>query len=151
MPGHYGMRGPKWLEEINLTDSDSGGYWEGQGWDHQALVKTTARFDTPPADSLLRSGPVPLAGVAFAGIRGVQIVEWTADGGRTWSAAELKPPLSPLTWVLWRATWTPTREGAYTLQVRARDARGELQASETGPSFPSGATGYHTIRVTVTK
>jgi hypothetical protein len=87
--------------------------------------------------------------VAFAGARGVQEVEWSADGGRSWSAAELQPPLSPLTWVLWQAVWTPPGEGAYTLVVRARDGGGELQTSQVAPSFPSGATGYHTIRVNV--
>jgi hypothetical protein len=74
-------------------------------------------------------------------------VEWSADGGRSWAAAELSPPLSPLTWVLWRASWTPPREGAYSLKVRARDGHGDLQSSELAPSYPSGASGYHAIRV----
>lgn len=151
IPGHYGMRGPKWVEEINVTDSDSGGYWEGQGWDHQAIVKTTARFDSPRDGAFLRSGAVELAGVAFAGVRGVQAVEWSADGGKSWAAADVKPPLSPLTWVLWRATWSSAREGAYTLQVRARDGQGNWQSSQAAPSFPAGATGFHQIRVTVSR
>ena len=149
IPGRYGMRGPKWLEEIELTESESGGYWEAQGWDHQAIVRTTARFDVPDDGAILRSRAVELGGVAFAGARGVQEVEWSADGGRTWSAAELRAPLSPLTWVLWQAVWTPPGEGAYTLVVRARDGGGELQTAQVAPSFPSGATGYHTIRVNV--
>lgn len=147
IPGHYGMRAPKWLDEIELTDSEAGGYWEGQGWNHQAGVKTTSRFDTPLDGALVGPGQVSLAGVAFAGTRGVQAVEWSADGGRSWAAAELSPPLSPLTWVLWRASWTPPREGAYSLEVRARDGHGDLQSSELAPSYPSGASGYHTIRV----
>jgi DMSO/TMAO reductase YedYZ molybdopterin-dependent catalytic subunit len=151
IPGHYGMRGPKWLDEIELITSEGGGYWENQGWDHQAVVKTTARFDTPTDGALLRSGAVDLAGVAFAGLRGVQAVEWSADGGRSWSPATLQPPLSPFAWVLWRASWTPPREGAYTLQVRARDGRGDWQSSQNTPSFPNGASGYHTIRVTVSR
>lgn len=149
IPGHYGMRAPKWLDEIELTDSESGGYWEGQGWDHQAVVRTTSRLDAPRDGAVVGRGQVPLAGVAFAGTRGIQAVEWSADGGRSWTAAELSPPLSPLTWVLWRASWTPPREGSYTLQVRARDGRGALQSAERAASFPSGAAGYHTIRVNV--
>jgi hypothetical protein len=151
IPGHYGMRGPKWVEEINVTDSDTGGYWEGQGWDHQAIVKTTARFDSPRDGAFLRSGAVELAGVAFAGVRGVQAVEWSADGGKSWTPASIKPQLSPLTWVLWRAPWSSAREGAYTLQVRARDGQGNWQSSQAAPSFPAGATGYHQIRVTISK
>ena len=149
IPGHYGMRAPKWLDEIELTDSESGGYWEGQGWDHQAVVRTTSRLDAPRDGAVVGRGQVPLAGVAFAGTRGIQAVEWSADGGRSWTAAELSPPLSPLTWVLWRASWTPPREGSYTLQVRARDGRGALQSAERAASFPSGAAGYPTIRVNV--
>jgi DMSO/TMAO reductase YedYZ molybdopterin-dependent catalytic subunit len=149
IPGHYGMRAPKWLDEIELTDSESGGYWEGQGWDHQAVVKTTSRFDTPQNGALLGPGRAELAGVAFAGIRGIQAVEWSADGGRSWAAAELSPPLSPLTWVLWQASWSPPGDGAYALQVRARDGKGDLQTPQVAASFPNGASGYHTIRVNV--
>jgi hypothetical protein len=87
--------------------------------------------------------------VAFAGVRGVQAVEFSADGGHTWSAAELKPPLSALTWVLWSASWTPTKEGAYNVQVRARDGEGQLQRAQQAPSFPNGASGYHSIFVNV--
>ena len=41
------MKGPKWLTSINLVDHESGGFWEAQGWDHNAFVRTTARFDVP--------------------------------------------------------------------------------------------------------
>jgi hypothetical protein len=51
--------------------------------------------------------------------------------------------------VLWTATWTPTSEGVHTLAVRARDGGGGLQDSGQAPSYPSGATGYHVIQVTV--
>jgi DMSO/TMAO reductase YedYZ molybdopterin-dependent catalytic subunit len=149
IPGRYGMKGPKWLEEIEVADSERGGFWEQQGWDADAGVLTTSRFDTPGESQQLHLGDVELAGVAFAGTRGVRAVEWSADGGRTWRPADVKAPLSPLTWVLWRATWTPAGEGVHTLVVRARDGRGDLQTDRRAPSFPSGATGYDTIRVTV--
>jgi hypothetical protein len=143
------MKGPKWLDEVELVRSPVNGYWEDQGWDRDAVVKTTARFDTPRDGFILKLGPIPLAGVAFAGVRGVQAVEYSADGGRSWTAAALQPPLSALTWVLWSATWTPAAEGAYTLLVRARDGAGKLQTSSIAPSFPDGASGYHSVRVSV--
>ncbi len=149
IPGRYGMKGPKWLEEIDLAAAEGGGFWEEQGWDSQAVVKTTSRFDSPRDGAVLRVGPISLAGVAFAGRRGVQAVEWSADGGRTWSAADVKAPLSPLTWVLWSATWTPAGEGVRTLVVRARDGGGDVQSNQQAASYPSGASGYHTIQVTV--
>jgi hypothetical protein len=94
--------------------------------------------------------PAVLAGVAFAGLRGVRAVEWTADGGRTWRPADLEPPLSPLSWLRWSADWTPVSEGSYQLMVRAHDGTGQVQTSNELPSYPSGATGYHRVQVAVT-
>src|SRR5579859_1324389 len=151
IPGHYGMKGPKWLQTINLVEHESGGYWEQQGWDHNALIKTTARIDSPQDGAIVKLGPVALAGVAFAGTRGIDRVEYSTDGGATWKAAQLDAPLSPYTWVLWQAAWTPASEGAYTLKVRATDGTGARQDGRSSPSYPSGASGYHTIGVDVSR
>jgi DMSO/TMAO reductase YedYZ molybdopterin-dependent catalytic subunit len=151
LPGHYGMKGPKWLDSIDLVDHESGGYWEMQGWDHNAVVKTTARFDVPRDGDIVKLGTVSLSGVAFAGTRGVSKVEYSTDGGRNWMPADFKPPLSPLTWALWSAVWTPGREGSYQLQVRATDASGAVQEAKAAASYPGGASGYHTIQINVAK
>jgi DMSO/TMAO reductase YedYZ molybdopterin-dependent catalytic subunit len=151
VPGHYGMKGPKWLTSINLVDHESGGYWEQQGWDHNAVVKTTARFDMPHEGDIVKLGAIDLAGVAYAGTRGVTKVEYSTDRGSSWTAAVLSTPLSDLTWVLWKATWTPASEGSYTLLVRATDRTGAVQGSGGAASYPGGAAGYHTIRIDVAK
>jgi hypothetical protein len=151
IPGHYGMKGPKWLDSITVVDHESGGYWEAQGWDHNAVVKTTARFDVPRDSDIVPLGPVTLAGVAFAGTRGISKVEYSTNGGRTWADAPFRPPLSPLSWVLWQADWTPGAEGAYSLEVRATDSSGALQSAQAAPSYPTGASGYHTVRIAVSK
>lgn len=151
IPGRYGMKGPKWLDSIAVVDHESGGYWEQQGWDRNAVIKTTARFDVPSDGDIVALGTVSLAGVAFAGTRGVSKVEYSTDGGRTWTEASFKPPLSHLTWVLWQADWTPGKEGAYDLRVRATDGAGALQSSQSAPSYPGGASGYDTVRIAVSK
>jgi len=151
IPGHYGMKGPKWLDSITVVDQESGGYWEQQGWDHNAVVKTMSRFDVPADGDIAKLGPVLLAGVAFAGSRGISKVEYSPDGGKTWTEAPFQPPLSPLTWVLWQSQWTPPKEGAYTLQVRATDNTGALQTSAQAASYTSGSSGYHTVRIAVGK
>ena len=150
LPGHYGMKGPKWLDSIELVDHESGGYWEAQGWDHNAVVRTTARIDVPRGGDIIKLGDIALSGVAFAGSRGVSKVEYSTDG-RSWITADLKAPLSPMTWVLWSAVWTPAVEGDYQLRVRATDGTGVTQEARGAGSFPSGATGYHTIHVIVSK
>jgi len=151
IPGHYGMKGPKWLDSIEVVNHESGGYWEQQGWDHNAVVKTTARFDVPREGDVVQLGLVPLSGVAFSGTRGISAVQYSPDNGRNWVQADFKPALSPLTWVVWSATWTPGVEGAYTLLVRATDGEGSIQDSASAPSFPAGASGYHTIRIAVSR
>jgi DMSO/TMAO reductase YedYZ molybdopterin-dependent catalytic subunit len=151
IPGHYGMKGPKWLDSIDLVNHESGGYWEQQGWDHNAIVKTTARIDVPRDGDLVKLGPVSVAGVAFAGTRGISQVEVSTDGGSTWKSASFKAPLSPLTWVLWTFDWTPAREGAYRLMVRATDGMGAAQDSRGAASYPSGASGYHTVQIDISK
>ena len=151
IPGHYGMKGPKWLDRIDLGTQETRGYWEQQGWDHNALVKTMSRIDLPRDGDILHVGAIAIDGVAYAGTRGITKVEYSTDGGSTWNAASMDPPLSTLTWVLWHATWTPGAEGAYRLMVRATDGGGSLQGSGLAPSYPSGATGFHTIGVNVAK
>ncbi len=151
VPGHYGMKGPKWLQSIELVDKETGGYWEQQGWDHNAVVKTTSRIDVPADGAIYRIGALQIAGVAFAGTRGISKVEYSTDGGHSWNQATLAAPLSPLSWVLWTAPWSPASEGAYTIVVRATDGSGSLQSSSNAPSFPSGSSGYHTVRVEISK
>lgn len=151
IPGHYGMKGPKWLDGIELGNQETRGYWEQQGWDHNAVVRTTARFDAPRDGEIIKLGTIDVGGVAFAGTRGVTKVEYTTNGGSSWTVAAMDPPLSPLTWVLWRGTWTPTAEGAYRLMVRATDGSGKVQESQSAPSFPDGASGFHTVQVNVSK
>jgi hypothetical protein len=151
IPGHYGMKGPKWLDSITVVDHESGGFWEQQGWDHNAVVKTTARFDAPADGDIVKLGPVSLAGVAFAGTRGISKVEYSTDSGKTWNPAAFATPLSQLTWVLWTAEWTPGAEGAYELRVRATDGTGALQTAQSTPSYPTGASGYHTVHIAISK
>ena len=151
IPGHYGMKGPKWLDAIDLVNHETGGYWEQQGWDHNAIVKTTSRLDAPRDGDIIKLGAIDVGGVAFAGTRGISKVDYTIDGGTNWITAPFDPPLSNLTWVLWRATWTPSAEGAYRLMVRATDGSGTLQDSRGAGSYPSGASGYHTIQVNVSR
>jgi DMSO/TMAO reductase YedYZ molybdopterin-dependent catalytic subunit len=149
IPGRYGMKQPKWLDSIDLVKEEARGYWEQQGWDHNAFVKTTSRFDVPADGEIVKIGAIVVGGVAFAGKRGISKVEYTTDGGRSWQPAAADPPLSKLTWVIWRGTWTPGSEGSYRLMVRATDGMGNRQDSESAASYPSGASGYHTIHVSI--
>ena len=69
--------------------------------------------------------------------------EISMDGGETWEQAEIKPALSPFSWVLWHKEWTPTQKGNHGLVVRATDGVGHLQSAEEAPPIPDGASGFH--------
>lgn len=151
IPDRYGMKGPKWLEEIGTTgDKDYRGYWEERGWDDRAEVKTTSQALVPADGTVVPVEAAVIGGIAFSGAKGIAQVEVSADGGKTWRKATLKPALSPYTWVLWTAEWKPPAPGRYKLTVRAEDASGIPQISAPHDPAPSGATGYHTITVQVT-
>jgi hypothetical protein len=90
-----------------------------------------------------------ICGIAFAGDRGVSRVEVSTDGGKSWSEAVLREPLSPFTWVLWHFPWAPAAAGTYRVVVRATDGRGEVQTARQAPPVPSGSTGWHGVDVTV--
>jgi DMSO/TMAO reductase YedYZ molybdopterin-dependent catalytic subunit len=144
--GNYGMKNPKWLTEIEVVNHQYEGFWEGRGWTKPAIVKTWSRIDTPPSGTAVgRSATV--AGIAYAGDRGISRVEVSTDGSRTWNQAELKTPLSGLTWRLWRYTWDLTARGEFGAVVRAYDGRGGVQLSQFTDPYPSGATGYDAIEV----
>jgi DMSO/TMAO reductase YedYZ molybdopterin-dependent catalytic subunit len=147
IPGYYGMKQPKWLTAIEIVTHDYQGYWEERGWADEAVVKTLSRIDAPAHRSQTPAPGVPIGGIAFAGDRGISMVEYSSDGGTTWQEARLKPALSPYAWTLWMGMSVLPAEGAYLLAVRATDGRGNLQEERVTEPLPDGASGYHKLRV----
>lgn len=151
VPNIYGMKNVKWLREIRLETFDFKGYWQEQGWNDTAIVNTGARIDVPGTTLRWNGGDVPLAGIAFAGARGIKAVELSFDEGKSWQAATLETPPGPLTWVRWVYRWTPPSATRLTMWARAVDAGGEVQTPVRREPYPDGATGYHAITVNVVK
>ena len=152
IPDRFGMKGPKWLTAIALSETDEPGYWEQRGWDQQAREKIMSRIDLPQAGDTVPAGTTfPVTGIVFAGDRGVARVEVSADGGETWTDARLEDasvaPLGPLTWVRFRAEVAAARPGRATVVVRATDGTGALQVEEPSPPLPDGATGWQRLEV----
>jgi DMSO/TMAO reductase YedYZ molybdopterin-dependent catalytic subunit len=148
-PGIYGMKNVKWLQRIEVVDYDYRGYWQrSDGWDNIAEIKTASRIDVP-AELTMVAGEAVVAGVAWAGDRGIRGVEVSLDGGRTWTRAVLRRELAPAAWRQWRLPWRPGPPGRVLLKVRATDGRGALQTAQERPPHPSGSSGYHEVDVVV--
>ncbi len=143
-PGHYGMKQPKWVTRIRFASVDQPGYWENNGWDEQAIVKTMSRIDAPADGAALPAGAVRFAGIAFAGSRRISGVELSWDGGKRWQPADLADEFSPYAWRFWHLSAT-LAAGHYSVRVRARDGQGNLQSAASAPTLPNGADGYHAI------
>lgn len=149
VPGLYGyIASVKWLTEIELTTFDAfDSYWVRRDYADRAPVKTMSRIDTPRSLSKPTAGTIPIAGVAWAQTRGIAKVEVQVDDG-DWAEAELAEALNEDTWRQWILP-VELDPGFHTLKVRATDADGELQVEERADPLPDGASGWHTIRISV--
>lgn len=150
IPGLYGfISATKWLRRLTLTTyAARSSYWTDRGWATDAPIKIASRIDTPRALQQLPAGDVVVGGVAWAQQHGgVARVEVQIDGGR-WQRAELGPSGGNDYWRQWYLRW-PATPGQHTLTCRVTDGAGQVQTAVRATPFPGGASGLHTIVVTV--
>src|SRR5207245_278306 len=97
VPNIYGMKNVKWIRSIEVVNYDFIGYWQRQGWSDSAPVNTNTRIDLPGRNVRWSGGAITVAGIAFAGARGISKVELSTDGAKSWGQATLEAPMGPLT------------------------------------------------------
>src|SRR5438874_13224460 len=102
VPNIYGMKNVKWIRSIEVVNYDFIGYWQQQGWSDSANVNTNARIDLPGRSVRWTGATIIVAGIAFAGARGISKVELFTDGGKSWGDASLETPMGPLSCRWWR-------------------------------------------------
>jgi DMSO/TMAO reductase YedYZ molybdopterin-dependent catalytic subunit len=142
-PGWYAMDSVKWLRRIVvLGPNDRPASFHRAGMDrlYNRVVKTergpvVTRLSSIQVKSVIAS-PSPgvklLAGVhviwgfAWTGAGAIREVQFSLDGGGTWTQAKLEGSPAPLRWIRWRYNWTASR-GDYVLMSRAIDERGNQQ------------------------
>ncbi|MGW6010137.1 sulfite oxidase [Streptomyces sp. NPDC055210] len=149
VPGLFGyVSACKWIKDIELTSFDDyDAYWVKRDWARQAPIKTQSRIDTPKPFARPKAGSVMVAGVAWAQHRGIDKVEVRVDDG-PWQEARLAAEDSRDTWRQWSYDW-PATEGGHTLTVRATDRTGTVQTEKRTGTVPDGASGRHSVVVTV--
>jgi len=151
-PGRYGMKQPKWITRIELIRGEHIGYWEGQGWSREAIIKPNSRIDAPRS-GMLPPQPVEIRGIAFSGPAGIARVEVSVDDGRTWQAAELTRGPTPYVWTVWRYRWEHPEEGDHVLRARVVQNDGYVQPRGRGRllggTFPDGTDEQHAVPVVI--
>ena len=149
VPGLYGyVSATKWVTELKVTRfADDAGYWTPLGWSARGPVKLSSRVDTPRNGDSVGPGPAVIAGVAWSQHVGISRVEVQVDDG-AWNEATLAVDLSIDSWRQWFIPWTAT-SGTHSITVRATDANGVVQTEAVADVAPDGATGWHSIGVSV--
>jgi DMSO/TMAO reductase YedYZ molybdopterin-dependent catalytic subunit len=144
--GWYGMASVKWLTRIVVTDKPHNGFWQTfdySRWDRSGaspqLVPVTAIepkaviVSPAPAAFVKAGAEYTVSGVAWAGENAVAKVEVSADGGKSWAAAEVKEK-QPLAWSHWTWKWAvPKLGGPASLLARCTDDKGRTQPEKRDP------------------
>jgi hypothetical protein len=128
---------------------------DGQGVETRILESMPVRsIVTAPADgSRYPEGTrtIEVRGAAWAGDETVRRVDVTADGGATWTAADMQPPRNRYDWVRWRVSLALPGDGFYEIFARATDAQGRAQPFRAANWNPNGygCNVMHRVAITV--
>jgi DMSO/TMAO reductase YedYZ molybdopterin-dependent catalytic subunit len=148
VPGWYGMASVKWLQRVVLVDRPFRGYFKSSDYTYweqrpglpmqllpvtesevKAQIARPATREVVPADAIYR-----VHGAAWAGEAEVTQVQVSADGGATWTSANLLGQPVPYSWRFWEFHWrTPAQPGRVSLMARAMDSRGRVQPLQRDP------------------
>jgi sulfite oxidase len=169
VPGYIGARSVKWLSRITVQEEPSDNYFQAKAyrlfpasvdgsnvvWDEGMMLGTfnvNSLICEPVGGATLAAGPVTVRGWAFAGERAVERVDFSANGGQTWTVADLAPARSRWTWRLWQTT-VDLAPGSHELVCRAWDT-----AAQTQPESPAHVwnfkgymnNAWHRVHITCT-
>jgi DMSO/TMAO reductase YedYZ molybdopterin-dependent catalytic subunit len=146
VPGWYGMTHVKWLSRITVLAEPFRGYQNEHGYrlrsDPEEPGEPVTRIQprslmVPPGipefmtrRRVVDAGPQVVRGRAWSGRAPIERVEFSEDGGRSWTDAELDAASPhPFAWRGWSHAWDAApRERV--LCCRATDASGESQPLE---------------------
>ena len=148
VPGWYGVASVKWLVGIRALATPFTGYFQadsyvykgGPGFPDDTPVgpmRVRAIIASPEDGARVSAGDVEVRGSAWSGAGAVTRVEVSADRGRTWIEAALKPSGARAA-TGWTAVVRLGGPGDGELRARATDAAGNTQPDDP----PWNALGY---------
>ena len=164
VPGWIGSANIKWLgrivvsSEMMWTRNNTTSYVligdeyppEGESTGVSVTTQVIKSALALPWPAELAAGRQRIHGYAHSPAGPISRVEWSADSGRTWTAAELLNHQSELSWARFEFAWD-AKPGERTITTRATDVAGNTQPV----SVPFNQKGYlfnqplpHPVRVT---
>jgi sulfane dehydrogenase subunit SoxC len=162
VPDWYGMASVKWLRSITAIAEPFEGvqqtllyqYRRGEGDPGTPVTHKKPRaLMVPPGipEFLSRVRHVPtgrtqIQGRAWSGQGTVNLVEFSSDGGRSWSDARLEPRPAAHGWTAWSYSWDASEPGKYELCVRATDDTGDVQPLKAGDAWNQGGYGVNAVQ-----
>jgi DMSO/TMAO reductase YedYZ molybdopterin-dependent catalytic subunit len=139
------MQNVKWLTRITVLEEPFEGYQnavsyrlygeDGEPGDPVTRMLPRSLMIPPGVPEFLtrerrlEPGPVTLSGRAWSGHGPIERVDVSTDGGTTFDAAVLDPPVGPNAWRGWSFDWD-AEPGEHELCSRATDAAGNTQPLE---------------------
>jgi DMSO/TMAO reductase YedYZ molybdopterin-dependent catalytic subunit len=149
IPGYYGNMNVKLLTTLLFAAAESPSAFQSVGYRMPLVPVEPGQFEandytvynsvptyghkiksvifSPLPDDGAKAGDTEITGVAFNdGEAAITMVEVSADGGKTWQVAEIKPAESPWAWFHWSAK-AKLVSGTNVLMCRATDALGRTQ------------------------
>ena len=153
VPGYFATYWMKCLSNIRVLDKPDENFWMKTAYripdtprgtttpqEFSAGSVKTIPINRMPVRSFLVSpdggGKIPagmtvqLKGIAFSGYGRIARVEISADGLKTWQAAQLGEDHGPYSFRTWQFPWKATSPGRLTIAVRASDEKGNTQPDE---------------------
>ncbi|XP_013093261.2 sulfite oxidase-like [Biomphalaria glabrata] len=152
IPGVVGARQVKWLNRIYFSSEESTSHWQRNDykgfnpsvdWDNVNFDKSVSITELPVTSAICEpvegtdlekdSETVTVKGYAYSGGgRGIIRVDVSADGGKTWTEANLKPngqtPYTSYAWTLWEVDLSlPQDADETTLVAKAVDISYNVQ------------------------
>ena len=159
LPGWEGVLNVKWLRSLKATAgpimsrNETARYTEllpsGKAQMFTFTMEAKSLITSPSSGMALKPGLHQISGLAWSGRGEIKQVDVSADGGRSWAAADLEEPVLAKALTRFRIPWRWDGAPA-TLKSRAIDETGYVQPERAQLLAAKGRQGFYHYNAIVT-